>query len=387
MGPFDGGQQRRALEYEAYQALWRLWLTARRSAGGTSNWDSACELLQTYYTVGQARRDTEVCAMRIRYLEIAEPAPRLADFVPEPPYAGIPDAPRRLDQARYDYRLARARHPQREQHRLRELETTRALYAAMRDAQARAQAAAELARRREWQQSRWPEGVVLEADIYQLDGLSDQVKVQNSRIESRVRALTGLLHDGLKHLPDAPARDLGQSYRAGDAAAVAAHAASVLAGLPVPRCISPVATAAFAAEARELVVEYQLPTVDVIPAAESYRYDEDQEVVVGTERPASQVKVLYTNTIAQLTLLSLAAILALDIGRHIDVVVFNGVVDALDPRSGQPIRPCLITARVTAEEFAALDVTNASASACLDRLCVEMSQDPAEFVPVRPAPG
>lgn len=386
MGPIDGGQQRRAFEYEAYQALWRLWRTPRQSTGATGNWDSACELLHTYYTVGQARQDTEVCAMRIRYLEVAEPEPQLADFVSAPPYAGIPDAPRQLDQARYDYRLARARHPQREQHRLLELETTRALYAAMRAADARAEAAAELARRREWQQSRWPEGVVLEPDIYHLDGLSDQVKVQNARIESRVRALTGLLHDGLENLPDATACDLSASYRAGDAAAVAAHAASVLASLPVPSCISPIATVAFAAQSRELVVEYRLPTVDVIPAADSYQYEKDREAVMATQRPVSQVNALYTNTIAQLTLLSLAAILALDTEHYIEVVVFNGVVDALDPRSGQPIRPCLITARVTAAAFAELDVANASPSACLDRLSVAVSQNPAELVPVRPAP-
>ncbi len=161
---------------------------------------------------------------------------------------------------------------------------------------------------------------------------------------------------------------------------------SVLAMLPVPNGISSTATAEYAAQSRELVVEYQFPTVDVIPTAEAYRYEKDREAVVETERPASQVKAMYTNTIAQLTLLSLAAILALDIERHIDLVVFNGVVDALDPGSGQPIRPCLITARVAADAFAALDVATADPSVCLDRLSVAVSQNPAEFVPVRPLP-
>ena len=36
-------------------------------------------------------------------------------------------------------------------------------------------------------------------------------------------------------------------------------------------------------------------------------------------------------------------------------MVFSGVVDAVDPHSGQPIRPCLIAARVTAEAFAAIE--------------------------------
>jgi hypothetical protein len=385
MGPSDGGQ-RYAFELEAYQTLWSLWRASRRTVIDAGNWDSACEMLQTYYTVAQARQDSEVCAMRIRYLEISEPAPRLADFVSAPAYTGVPDAPRQLALARYEFNLARARHPQREQQRLKELETTRALYTAMQAAEARARAAAELARRREWLQSRWPEGVVLEREIYNLDSLADQVSAQNASVESQVQALTGLLREGLAKLPDASACDLSASYRAGDAAAVAAHVDSVLAKLPVPHCISPIATVSYATESRELVVEYQLPTVDVIPTAQAYRYDKGQEAVVETERPASQVKALYANTITQLTLLSLAAILTLDVERHIDAVVFNGVVDALDPGSGQRMRPCLITARVTADAFAAVDVPNADPSTCLDRLSATVSANPAEFVPVRPSP-
>jgi restriction system protein len=385
MGP-SGGGQRRAFELEAYQTLCSLWRAAQRTVIDASNWDSACEMLRTYYTVAQARQDSEVCAMRIHYLEVSEPAPRLAGFVPAPTYTGVPDAPRQLARARYEFNLARARHPQREQQRLKELETTRALYTAMRAAEARARAAAELARRREWLQSRWPEGVVLEREIYNLDSLADQVNAQNATIESQIQALTGLLRDGLAKLPDASACDLSASYRAGDEAAVAAHVDSVLAKLPVAHCVSPVATVSYAAQSRELVVEYQLPTVDVIPTAQAYRYDKDQEAVVETERPASQVKTVYASTIAQLTLLALAAILTLDIERHIDVVVFNGVVEALDPGSGLPIRPCLITARVTADAFAAVDVANADPSTCLDRLSATVSANPAEFVPVRPLP-
>src|ERR1700757_3483759 len=85
MARFDSGQQR-AVELEAYQALWNVWHTARRAAIDISNWESACEMLQTYYTVAQARRDSEVCAMRIRYLEVSEPPPQLADFVCGPSY-------------------------------------------------------------------------------------------------------------------------------------------------------------------------------------------------------------------------------------------------------------------------------------------------------------
>lgn len=340
-------------------------------------------MLQTYYTVAKARRDSEVCAMRIRYLEISQPPPQLAYFVHGPPYYRVPDAPRQLAQARYEYGLARQRHPERERQRLKELETTKALYETVKAAEARARAA-EIARRREWQQSRWPKGVVLESEIYNLDSVAAQVDLQNAKIESQVNALTDLLQGGLQNPPDVSESDLAANYRAGDPAGIAAYVESVLTALRLPRGINPKAKVAYSPDSRQLAVEYELPTVDVVPKAKSYRYVKSRETVVETARPASQVKALYASTIARLTLLSLAAILEFDSERHIDIVVFNGVVDTLDPRSGQPIRPCLITVRVTADTFAEINLEDVDPSDCLKHLPATVSQNPAEFVPVRP---
>ena len=362
--------------------LWNLWRSSRRTVNVT-NWESACRMLQTYYIVANARRDSEVCAMRIRYLEISEPPPQLADFVHAPRYDRLPDAPRQLAQARYEYQLARRRHPERERLRLKELETTKALYETVKAAEARARAA-EIACRREWQQSKWPKGVVLDSEIYNLDSVAAQVDVQNAKIESQVNALADLLRDGLQNLPDVSESDLTASYRAGDPAGIAAHVESVLTALPLPRCVNPKAKVAYSPDKRQLVVEYELPTVDVVPKAKSYRYVKSRETVVETARPASQVKALYTSTIAQLTLLSLAAIFEFDSECQVDVVVFDGVVEALDPDSGQPIRPCLITVRVTGDTFAEIDLEHSDPSACLKQLSAAVSRNPTKFVPVRP---
>jgi hypothetical protein len=382
MGRFDDGRQREA-EREAYLLLWNLWRSSQRTAANVGNWESACEMLQTYYTVAQARQDPEVCAMRIRYLEISEPLPRLADFVHAPPYYRLPDAKRQLALAGHEYRLARQRHPNRERQRLRELETTKALYQVVTAAEARAREA-EAARRREWQRSRWPKDVVLEGEIYNLDGLTAQVRLQNAKIESQVSALTDLLADGLRNLPEVSESDRAASHRAGDPTGIAAHVESVLTAIPLPRGINANATVAYSPDARHLVVEYELPTVGVVPRAKSYRYVKSRETVVETARPASQVKALYASTIAQLTLLSLAAILKLDSECHIDVVIFNGVVETQDPGSGQPIRPCLIAVRVTRDALAEINLEGVDPSACLKQLSAAVSRNPTRFVPVRP---
>jgi restriction system protein len=374
MGSFDGG---RRAELEAHQALWNLWHISRQAAWNVDNWEVACALLQTHYTVANARQDPEVCAMRIRYLEICEPPPRLADFVQAPPYDRISDSPRQLGLARYAYLMARQRHPERERQRLTELETTKALYRSLKDAEARAEAT-ELARKREWQKSRWPKNVALEVDVYHLDGVAAQVEFQNAKIESHVNALSELLHVGLQNLPDVPL-----SEPTGPAG-VASRVESLLAAMTLPCGIESRAKVAYSAGSGQLTVEYELPTVDIIPTAESYRYIESHETVVEITRPSSRVKALYSNTIAQLALLSLAAILAADSERHIDAVVFDGVVDTSDPGSGQSIRPCLISARVTHDAFAAIGVGQADPATCLERLSATMSQNPTELVPVQP---
>jgi restriction system protein len=377
---FDRGQQK-AAELAAYQALWNLWHTSRRAAVDISNWESACEMLQTYYTVAQARQDSEVCAMRIRYLQISEPIPRLADFVPAPPHR-VPDAPRQLAQASFEFRLARQRHPERERQRLKELETTKVLYQAVKSAEARAEAA-ELARRREWQQSRWPKGVVLDSEIYNTDGIAAQVEMQNAKIDSETAALTNLLREGLQSLDS----EITASYRAGDAAGIAANAVSALTAMPLPRCITPKAKAAYSPDACQLVVEFDLPNVDVVPKAKSFRYVKSRETVVATARPVMQVKALYASIIGQLTLLAVASILERDSEQHIGAVVFNGFVDgvaAADPQSGQPIRPCLIAVRVTREALADIDLRDVDPSACLGRLSATVSGNPTDLVSVRP---
>jgi restriction system protein len=77
-------------------------------------------------------------------------------------------------------------------------------------------------------------------------------------------------------------------------------------------------------------------------------------------------------------------VFASDEGGAIDVAVFNGMVDTLDPRSGQPVRPCLITVRVTRDTFAGINLAHVDAQACLKHLSAGVSKSPTELAPVRP---
>jgi hypothetical protein len=249
------------------------------------------------------------------------------------------------------------------------------LYTAVRAAEERARAAAELARRREWQLSCWPKGVVLERDIYNLDGVAAQVDRQNAKIEAEVAALADLLRAGRQHLPQATTPV---------ATELAAHVESVLRAMPLPCGIIPNPDVEYSPFTRQLVVNYELPTVDVVPTAKAYRYVKSREAVVETARPAGQVKALYASTIAQLTLLSLATVFELDGEHQFGVVIFNGVVETTDPNTGQPIRPCVISMRVDPDTFAGIDLEDVDPSVCLKKLSARVSPNPAGLVGVSP---
>jgi len=372
MGLFEAGR-RRAEQLDAQRVLSDLWRRRLRYTGRSFEWDTARSMLQVY-TSDEARKKSDICSLRIKYLEVAEPQHEIEFFAPEsaPP---LRECPAKLAEVQARYQRETQRRAEREKSRLRELETLKALYPEIQ--------AGELARKRKWQQGCWPKGVVLDIETYELPSVEEQVQHQNANIESRVNALSELLHDGLQHSGGRGAR-VTNSYRAGDADGIAAYVESVLEALPLPDFIRPRAKVAYTPDSRQLVVEYELPRVDIVPRAKLYRFVKSRETVTETARPVSQLKGLYANTIAQLTLLCLAAIFDADSKRHIDTVVFNGVVDTLDPRSGQPIRPCLISVRVTRDTFAGLNLTQVEPQACLKHLSASVSKSPTELAPVRP---
>ena len=379
MGLFDGGR-RRAEQLDAQRILTDLMYRRKYSLMTFADWTSAQNMLRLYTSDGACRSST-ACSTRIEYLEVPEPVPQLASFAPSslPP---LSECPAKLAEVQYRFQVEVQRHAQRENARLQELASLKAQLPRIQ--------AAELHRRREWQKSCWPKHVVLEREIYELPDVESQVKNKNFNIESRVEALNDLLRVGIQQLPQDFRNFLGlstgltESYHTGETGGIASFIESVLTGMPLPNFIEPKAKVAYLPDSRQLVVEYELPSVGIVPTAKLYRFVKSRETVTETARPLSQVKALYASAIAQLTLLCLTGVFDADVEQHIDVVVFNGVVDTIDPRTGKPTRPCLITVRTTRDTFSEIDVSQVDPAACLKHLNAGVSKSPAELSPVRP---
>lgn len=171
---------------------------------------------------------------------------------------------------------------------------------------------------------------------------------------------------------------------AGDPAAVVNYFGMVLGNSVYPDDFPQRYRLAYVPESRQLVVEYHLPTLDVIPAVREYRYVKVRDEISTVARPAKEVRERYASTVSKVTLRTIHELFESDRARLVDTIVFNGVVDTTDPRTGTAVQPCLVTLRTTREVFTALTLRSVDPGACLQHLNASVSKRPEALAPVRP---
>jgi restriction system protein len=134
---------------------------------------------------------------------------------------------------------------------------------------------------------------------------------------------------------------------------------------------------------RHLVIEYQLPPVEVVPAVQEYRYDRATDTVRSIGRSPGEIRDRYLNVISQVTLRTVHEIVEADRDGLIDNIIFNGIVDTVDRRTGTAVRPCLVSLRTDRASFAAIKLRNVDPVACVRHLDARVSTRPDELAGVR----
>ncbi len=133
-----------------------------------------------------------------------------------------------------------------------------------------------------------------------------------------------------------------------------------------------------------LVLERQLPSLDIVPRLGTYRYVKLRDSVEEVVRPSSQVKSLYMSLVAQVALRTLYVAFAADMIGAVELIVLNCFVDAVNPATGQRDKPCLLTVRVSKQDFLQLDLRYVQPAICVKRLRAIMSKSPHELEAVEP---
>ncbi|WP_406279465.1 restriction endonuclease [Embleya sp. NBC_00896] len=180
--------------------------------------------------------------------------------------------------------------------------------------------------------------------------------------------------------------DLVRRLAARDPEAIEDYFEGVLLASPDwPEGFSDRSTVAFDPALRQLVVDHELPGVDVVPAIARVRYvkSEDQEKDVA--RTATDRRAIHRDVLAQSAVRILAEVFFADHERILDSVVLNGFVDAVNPATGRPGQTYLLTVTARAEDFRHISLDRVDAVACLDAMNGTLSARPDRPTPVQPS--
>jgi restriction system protein len=87
---------------------------------------------------------------------------------------------------------------------------------------------------------------------------------------------------------------------------------------------------AYVPESKQLVIEYQLPDATVVPLVKAYKFVKTRDEITETSRPAAQIKALYGQIVAQVSLRTMHEVFEADRLSQVETLVFNGFVDTVD---------------------------------------------------------
>jgi restriction system protein len=183
---------------------------------------------------------------------------------------------------------------------------------------------------------------------------------------------------------DAEVDALEQAYREGETAAILTYNTMVLERSRYPDGFPQEFRLAYVPESKEIVIDYEFPSIGVVPEVVEAKYSKSKDVIEEKPRKAADIKALYQDTLASITLRTIHEVLEADQGKHIDVIVFSGFVCTVDPATGKDIRPCLISVRTTRVSFESINLGRVEKRACLRNLGAQVSPQPQALQAVKP---
>jgi restriction system protein len=170
-----------------------------------------------------------------------------------------------------------------------------------------------------------------------------------------------------------------------DPDAISSYFSLVLKDMKLTEEFSGTPTIVYNHNERHILVECEAPTPEnCIPRIDKYRYIKTGDRIDEVPRAERAVRSLYADAVSNYAIRYLHDILAYDRYNAVDIVSLNVFVSSMDRSIGRKVRPCIISIRVSKEEFNELNLANVDPKLCLKRLRAIVSQSPSELVAVKP---
>jgi restriction system protein len=219
----------------------------------------------------------------------------------------------------------------------------------------------------------------------------DVFQQQEARKRKRIAELKAehdrekTMHDAELERRNADVDEFQANYLAKDPDAIIAYNEMVLARSEYPTEGFPQNfKVGYGTESAELIVEYDLPEMSVIPKEVEYRYVKSKDLIESKPRKAAEIKQLYQDIVASIALRTLHEVFEADQADALSVCTFNGMIDTHDPASGRPLRVPVVSVRTPKASFLELHLDRIEKIACLRSLGAQVSSRPDELQAIKP---
>ena len=185
-----------------------------------------------------------------------------------------------------------------------------------------------------------------------------------------------------KHNADLAARQT--AFAAGQPEAVEWFVARVLDASRYPAVFPRERRVTYRPERREVEVEFEFPPPRIVPPVRAFRYIRTRDAVEPLARPQSEMRQRYQRLVSCITLRTLHEVFTATPSGIAGTVVFRGRVGTVDPATGQPVRPHLVSVSVDRSAFDTLVLASVEPTVCLAHLGARISASPFDLEPVDP---
>jgi restriction system protein len=141
---------------------------------------------------------------------------------------------------------------------------------------------------------------------------------------------------------------------------------------------------AFNKDSGELIIEFQLPTIDIIPDKCEYKYVKSKDVIDEKPRKKAELDSCYKNLISSIAIRTIHEICESDQSNFIQVIIFNGYVETIDKGNGKTIFPMLLSISVSKQIFNDINLDKIDTLKCIQNLSAKISSSPSSLVPIKP---
>jgi restriction system protein len=162
--------------------------------------------------------------------------------------------------------------------------------------------------------------------------------------------------------------DLAEGVERGDSAAVMEHATLVLENSDYDALFEKSFTIEYDAEPKLLKIEYRLPNQEVLPNVKSVKFNKSSGEFIESNISDREARTNFENVSYQIALRTLHELFEADTCGNIDKILFNGVVEFVDPRSGHGAAACILSVLSNRSAFSEIELGGVEPKACFKSL-------------------